>query len=74
MPFLTDRQAKTLDLAIERDELCSVCRCRPECSGTKLYPGGPSYPVCADGEIEKYIDTDALDEYLDNEEGSETNA
>ena len=68
---LTERQGKAYDLAAERDELCTVCRFEYNCHGLKNYGNGPSYPPCADGEPDQFVDFNALDEYLDGDDDAE---
>lgn len=65
---MNEKQAKAYELAEENDDLCKVCKFRYDCRGTQNYGDGPSFPPCADGEPECFVDYDALDEYAGEQE------
>lgn len=51
------------------DMVCEFCKYDLDCShGVTNCGGEPSYPPCADGNVEEYIDFDLVEEYKEEEE------
>lgn len=65
---MNERQKRAYNLAEENDDVCRVCKFQYDCNGVQNYGNGPSYPPCADGEPEQFIDFNELDEYADEQE------
>lgn len=53
-----------LSVMDDQDRLCEVCRFRYDCHGLSMGPNGPTYPACADGDYEIFVDLDALEELM----------
>jgi len=60
---------KFLEEKEKADEVCKFCLYDIDCNHRAVSggPNGPIYAPCADGEPERYIDVDALQEAYDEE-------
>lgn len=65
---MTENESAFLDDLADHDRLCEVCQLRFDCHGLSMGPNGPSYPACADGDYETFVDLDALEELMQEEE------
>lgn len=64
---MTEDELDFLEVLEEQDRLCEVCQNRFKCHGLSMGPYGPSYPACADGDYEIFVDLDALEELMKEE-------
>lgn len=69
-----EEYTKMLRVVIENDRQCDVCRCYSWGCGGGIYggPNGPVYPPCADGDPQKFVDEDRLEDVYNEiiEEGT----
>lgn len=60
---------RVIKWADEHDRWCNYCKYSYECSGgVSGSPNGPTYPPCADGDLDMFLDEDELIEAIENGE------